>query len=109
MSEINNDLTKVVNENDTIYYIVKSVSNSGNFRHISFYKFGIKELFEEGEDRIQAYDITKLMCDALDYPYKIKTGCMGVTSAGMDAGKNVVNHLSRKLFEQGDALKAREL
>ncbi len=46
------NLKKLINEDDTIYFIVKRVSNSGMYRHIDFYKFNVKDEFKEGEDRM---------------------------------------------------------
>lgn len=99
------ELKRIVSKGDTIYFIVKNVSNSGMFRHIDFYHFGIKDEFEEGQDRIIRHCLTMLMCDALGYRFKNKTRCMGVSGGGMDMGFHVIHQLGHELFDDGYALK----
>lgn len=102
-------LKTIINEGDTIYYVVKQVSNSGMYRHITFYKFGVKDEFREGEDRIEAYWLTRTMCNALDYRFKDKTECMGVSGCGMDMGFHVIHQLGHVLFGDGYKLKSKSL
>ena len=102
-------LKGIINKGDTIYYIVKQVSNSGAYRHLDFHKFDIKDEFREGEDRIVKYWLTRLMCDALEYKFKDKTSCMGVSGGGMDMGFHVIYQLSHLLYGDGYALKYRQL
>tara|TARA_R110000803_G_scaffold113736_2_gene182203 strand:- start:2711 stop:3067 length:357 start_codon:yes stop_codon:yes gene_type:complete len=103
-------LKETINKGDTIFYIVKNVSNSGCYRHIDFYKFSIEDnRFTEGENRITALSLTTEMCKALGYPYKAKTGCMGVGGGGMDMGFHVIHQLSHALFDEGNWLKHSQL
>jgi len=102
-------LKGIIQKGETIYFIVKSVSNSGAYRHIDFYHFGIRDEFKEGEDRIIRHNLTQLMCDALEYSYKNKTGCMGVSGGGMDMGFHVIHNLGHLLFDDGYSLKSQIL
>ena len=102
-------LKSIIDEGDTIYYVVKQVSNSGMYRHITFYKFGVKDEFREGEDRVEPYWLTRTMCVALDYRFKDKTGCMGVSGCGMDMGFSVIHNLGHVLFNDGYKLKHEQL
>ena len=102
-------LKNVLSKGDTVYFIVKNVSNSGGFRHIDFYTFKIKEIFNEGENRIIKHWLTRAMCDALEYKFKDKTQCMGVAGGGMDMGFHVTYQLGHLLFDDGYALKSEQL
>jgi len=50
-----------------------------------------------------------LMCDALEYKFKDKTSCMGVSGGGMDMGFHVIYQLSHLLYGDGYALKYSQL
>tara|TARA_R110000868_G_scaffold8000_2_gene41542 strand:+ start:637 stop:978 length:342 start_codon:yes stop_codon:yes gene_type:complete len=104
------DLKKIVKQGDTIFYIVKNVSNSGCYRHIDFYKFSIEDNnFTEDTNRITAVPLTHAMCLALGHSYKDKTGCMGVAGGGMDMGFHVIHQLGHALYGDGYALKYSQL
>ena len=102
-------LKKLIDEGDTIYYIIKRVSNSGMYRHIDFYKFKVKDEFREGEDRVQKVWLTRMMCDAVGYRFIDKTECMGVSGCGMDMGFSVIHNLGHVLFNDGYKLKHQQL
>lgn len=102
-------LQKHINEGDTIYYIVKRVSNSGMYRHIAFYKFNVKDTFKEGEDRVQSIWLTRAMCNVLGYTFKEQTECMGVNGCGMDMGFSVIHNLGHELFGDGYKLTSKSL
>jgi len=97
-------LGKSLRSGDHIYTIVKSVSNSGKYRHIDFYVFKPKQFFEEGENQVEHMNISKDVADALGFPFKDKTGCVGVQGDGMDMGKFVVQALQQRIFGDGGTL-----
>ena len=103
------ELKRIISKGDTIYFIVKQVSNSGAYRHITFYKFDIKDEFAEGENRVTKYWLTRLIGDALEYKFKDKTECLGISGGGMDMGFHVIYQLGHALFGDGYALKHEQL
>ena len=102
-------LKKHVHQGDTIYYIVKRVSNSGMYRHITFYTFKTKNEFAEGENPIQKVWLTRAISTVLGYTFKNKTDCIGISGCGMDMGFHVIHSLGHELFGDGYQLKSEQL
>ena len=102
-------LKGLISEGDTIFYIVKNVSNSGNYRHIDFYKFDVKDTFKENENRVVKTWLSGHMAQALQYRFVDKTQCVGVSGGGMDMGFHLVYQLSHLLFGDGYKLKYEQL
>lgn len=102
-------LDMLLSKGDTIYYIVKNVSNAGTYRHIDFYTFKVLDEFEEGQNRVVKMWLTRSMCTALGYKFKEKTNCMGVSGGGMDMGFHVIHQLGHKLYDDGYALHYEQL
>lgn len=96
-------LGKTLRSGDHVYSIVKKVSNSGQYRHIDFYVFKPKQFFEEGENQVEHQNISKEIAYALGFPFKDKTGCVGVQGDG-DMGKFVVHALQQRVFGEGGTL-----
>lgn len=90
-----------LNEHDTVFYIVKNVSNSGMYRHIDFYTFKVKDVFEEGENRVQKVWLSGAISKVLGYPLKEKTQSLGVSGCGMNMGFAVIYNLAEVLFGDG--------
>lgn len=88
-------------EGDTVFYIVKNVSNSGMYRHIDFYTFKVKDVFEEGESRVQKVWLSGAISKVLGYPLKQKTNALGVSGCGMNMGFAVIYNLAEVLFDDG--------
>ena len=88
-------------EGDTVFYIVKNVSNSGMYRHIDFYTFKVKDVFAEGEQRVQKVWLSGAISKVLGYPLKEKTNALGVSGCGMNMGFAVIYNLSETLFGNG--------
>jgi len=78
----------------TVHLIIRQVSRSGMYRHISVH--GIKE------NRVSYYSfhVAKL----LKWTYKDKTNAVGVGGCGMDMGFHLVYTLSSILYKDGYAL-----
>ena len=91
-------LGKTLKSGDHVYTVVKRISNSGQYRHIDFYVFKPKQFFEEGENQVEHKNISKEVAHALGFPFKDKTGCVGVQGDGMDMGKFVVQALQERIF-----------
>lgn len=94
-------LKRNLNEGDTVFYIVKNVSNSGMYRHIDFYTFKVKDVFEEGENRVQKVWLSGAISKVLGYPLKEKTQSLGVSGCGMNMGFAVIYNLAEVLFGDG--------
>jgi len=99
-SKLSNDiiegcLLKYLKPNDTVYTILKSVSQSGMYRHIQV--IAIKDN--------QPIDLTRWVAQYSEWPYKEKTNGVGVSGCGMDMGFHLVYTLSYDLFDDGYALK----
>ena len=92
-------LGKHLRPHDYIYSVTKSVSNSGMFRHIDFYVFRTRAFFDEGENQIEHTNLSWHFANALGFPFKEKTGCVGVHGSGMDMGFFVVNAIERRIFD----------
>ncbi len=88
-------------EGDTVFYIVKNVSNSGMYRHIDFYTFKVKDVFDEGEPRVQKVWLSGAISKVLGYPLKQKTNSLGVSGCGMNMGFAVIYNLAEVLFDDG--------
>ncbi len=94
-------LKRNLNEGDTVFYIVKNVSNSGMYRHIDCYTFKVKDVFEEGENRVQKVWLSGAISKVLGYPLKEKTQSLGVSGCGMNMGFAVIYNLAEVLFGDG--------
>lgn len=92
-------LHEQITPGDTIYTILKRVSPSGMYRHISAYKLNITERGQDltVEPQWLAYNIAK----ALDWPFKKDTEAVGVSGVGMDMGFHMVYELSAVLWPSG--------
>jgi len=101
IAEAREFLLKNVREHDTIFYIVKNVSNSGMYRHIDFYTFKLKDNFREGEAPIQKVWLSGAISKVLGYPLKEKTNALGVSGCGMNMGFAVIYNLAEVLFGDG--------
>ena len=102
-------LQKNVQKDDTIFFVVKRVSNSGMYRHIDFYKFDVKDTFEEGENRVRKVWLSSAIAKVLGYSFKEQTQSVGVQGCGMDMGFSVIYNLAHNLFDDGYALKHEQL
>lgn len=87
-------LKKLVNKGDTVYGIVRSVARSGMSRTIDFYVF---------KDNHPVY-LTGYMSQVL-YNSRDKRGALKVAGTGMDMIFACVHDLSKRLFDDGYALK----
>lgn len=97
------DLREMLKPGTEVFTLVKHVSRSGMQREIALYVAAI----EGGEPTIR--DITFKVGRVLDYPMNRDRWALKVRGAGMDMCFAVVYHLSGKLFDDGYALKKRDL
>ena len=81
----------------TVYLVVRQVSRSGMYRHISVH--GI----EDNKVYHYSYHVAKV----LKWAYKDKTNAVGVGGCGMDMGFHMVYTLASVLYGDGYALKER--
>ena len=99
MEEIKETLKSQIKKGDTVHTVVRKVSPSGMYRHISI-------IVKSGDNLLnQSYNIAKL----LGYTYKDKTNSVGISGCGMDMGFHLVHHLSSELYGDGYAIKQRWL
>lgn len=98
-NECINNLKNWIKEDDTIYYIVKNVSSSGMYRHIDFYKFDV------ADGKIVKSWLSYNIAKALDYPFKEKTNCVGVSGCGMNMAFHVISQMAEALFGNYKKLK----
>ena len=93
--------TKLLKDNfpkgSTVYLVIRQVSRSGMYRHISVH--GIKD----NKDSYYSYHVAKV----LKWAYKDKTNAVGVGGCGMDMGFHMVYTLASVLYGDGYALKER--
>ena len=82
-------------KNDTIYCMIKHVSQSGMSRHISFF------YIRNNEPRF----ITPRISDFLDYKMNKYHDAIVVGGCGMDMGFHLIYTLSKILFNDGYAIK----
>ena len=80
-----------------VHLIVRQVSRSGMYRHISVH--GIKD----NNVSYYSYHVAKV----LNWAYKDKTNAVGVGGCGMDMGFHMVYTLASVLYGDGYALKER--
>ena len=79
----------------TVYLVVRQVSRSGMYRHISVH--GIKDN--------KVYHYSYHVAKVLKWAYKDKTNAVGVGGCGMDMGFHLVYTLSSVLYDDGYAIK----
>ncbi len=88
--EARKHLKKILKPGDTVYTVLKHVSQSGMSRRIDFY--AIK--------KNQPVFLSGWMADLLDYRQH-KDGCLVVGGCGMDMGFSVVYNLGYALWPKG--------
>ena len=93
--ELESKLKKFIPPNDTVYTILKNVSQSGMYRHIQV--IVIKDN--------KPINLSYWIADYLEWSYKDKTYSIGVGGCGMDMGFHLVYTLSRSLFDDGYSLR----
>ena len=81
----------------TVYLVIRQVSRSGMYRHISVH--GIKD----NKVSYYSYHVAKV----LKWAYKDKTNAVGVGGCGMDMGFHMIYTLASVLYGDGYALKER--
>ena len=81
----------------TVYLVIRQVSRSGMYRHISCHSI------QNNEVRWLSYHVAKV----LKWAYKDKTNAVGVGGCGMDMGFHMVYTLASVLYGDGYALKER--
>ncbi len=84
-------LQKIIKAGDTVYTLLRHVSQSGMMRHISVV------IMKDGEP----VDISYSVANVLEYPQTGKQYSLKVGGCGMDMGYSVVHNLSYKLFPNG--------
>ena len=93
--------TKLLKDNfpkgSTVYLVIRQVSRSGMYRHISVH--GIKD----NKVSYYSYHVAKV----LKWAYKDKNNAVGVRGCGMDMGFHMVYTLASVLYGDGYALKER--
>ena len=77
-----------------VYLIVRQVSRSGMYRHISVH----------GINKNNIYVYSFHVANVLDWTYKNKTNAVGVGGCGMDMGFHLVYTLASVLYKDGYAL-----
>ena len=93
--ELESKLKKFIQPNDTVYTILKNVSQSGMYRHIQV--IVIKDN--------KPINLSYWIADYLEWSYKDKTYSIVVGGCGMDMGFHLVYTLSRSLFDDGYSLR----
>ena len=81
----------------TVYLVVRQVSRSGMYRHISCHSV------QDNQVSWLSYHVAKV----LHRNYKEKTNAVGVGGCGMDMGFHLVYTLASVLYGDGYALKQR--
>ena len=92
-------LKEYLKKDMTIHSIIRSVSNSGMTRNISF----------KITDKDNILDLSYHIAKVLEYPFNDKYHAIKVSGCGMDMAYHVVHTLSRVLFDDGYSLKSRIL
>ena len=87
-------LLKDFPKGSTVHLIVRQVSRSGMYRHISVH--GIKN------NKVSYYSFH--VAKVLEWTYKDKTNSVGVGGCGMDMGFHLVYTLASVLYKDGYAL-----
>jgi|TARA_R100001163_G_C4973340_1_gene132384 hypothetical protein len=98
-------LQELIKPKDTLFYIIKSVSNSGQYKHIAFYYMDINDdNFKEGDNRIKPINISDQVALATGYKYEAKSKCVGITLNQDNPAPLVVTQLSQILFDDYHAI-----
>jgi len=91
-----NTLKEYLKKDMTIHSIIRSVSNSGMSRNISF----------KITDKDNMLDLSYHIAKALQYPFNDKKHAVKISGCGMDMAFHVIHNLSRVLFNDGYKLKS---
>ena len=97
MNEIKETLKSQIKKGDTVHTIVRKVSPSGMYRHISVHAI------KDNEVNYLSFHVANV----LKWTYKDKTNSVGVGGCGMDMGFHLVYTLASVLYNDGYALKHR--
>ena len=89
-------LKEYLKEDMTIHAIIRSVSNSGMTRNISF----------KITDKDNILDLSFHIAKALKYPFNDKKHAVKISGCGMDMAFHVIHNLSHVLFNDGYKLKS---
>ena len=81
----------------TVYLVIRQVSRSGMYRHISV------QAIKDKEVNYLSFHVANI----LKWTYKDKTNSVGVGGCGMDMGFHLVYTLASVLYNDGYALKHR--
>jgi len=92
-------LQEVFKKGDTLYTQLEHVSKSGMMRHIK-----VRQLKND-----RPLDWTYLVSKALEWNMSDKTYAIKVSGCGMDMGFHLIYTLSRRLFNDGYAIKQKWL
>jgi len=90
-------LKEYLKKDMTIHSIIRSVSNSGMSRNISF----------KITDKDNILDLSYHIAKALQYPFNDKHHAIKITGCGMDMAFHVVHNLSHALYGTGYKLKSK--
>ena len=82
----------------TVYLVIRQVSRSGMYRHISVHAIRDNEI--RGNNSFHVANVLK-------WTFKDKTNAVGVGGCGMDMGFHLVYTLASVLYNDGYALKHR--
>ena len=80
-------LNQILKRNETIYSVIRHVSQSGMTRHITFF------IIKDG----QVWHIDNLISDYLDYRTNKRFNALVVGGCGMDMAFSVVNNLQEEM------------
>jgi|TARA_E500000178_G_scaffold327843_1_gene357286 hypothetical protein len=80
-------LNQILKRNETIYSVIRHVSQSGMTRHITFF------IIKDG----QVWHIDNLISDYLDYRTNKRFNALVVGGCGMDMAFSVVNNLQEQM------------
>ena len=89
-------LKEYLKKDITIHSIIRSVSNSGMTRNISF----------KITDKDNILDLSYHIAKALKYPFNEKYHAVKVSGCGMDMAFHVVHNLSHILYGKGNQLRS---
>ena len=90
-------LKEYLKKDMTIHSIIRSVSNTGLTRNISF----------KITDKDNILDLSYHIAKALQYPFNDKKHAVKVSGCGMDMAFHVVHNLSHVLYGTGYKLKSK--
>ena len=88
-------LKKHFPKGSTVWLVIRQVSRSGMYRHISCHSI------QNNEVRWLSYHVAKV----LKWSYKDKTNAVGVGGCGMDMGFSLIYNLSSALYKDGYKIK----